>query len=243
MFRELISTVYQGDCMDFMRTLPDNFFDYIVDDFQYGIGADKMGYNRKQDRNVKQKNGETIRFISGGLQETNWDTEVPTQEYFDEACRVSRNQIMFGIEYVDWTGVGPGRIRWNKMVAEGCSFKKYELAYCSFIEHTHEINLLHSGMMQAKSIAEPTVMQGNKKLNEKRIHRTQKPVLLYDIINRDFIPQGSKIGDMHLGSGSSRISAHKWDCDFWGAEINPVIYKDEQKRFQKYMSQGKLQLF
>jgi site-specific DNA-methyltransferase (adenine-specific) len=150
---------------------------------------------------------------------------------------------MFGIEYVDWIGVGPGRIKWNKMVADGSSFKKYELAYCSSIDYTREIKLLHSGMMQAKSIAEPTVMQGNKKLNEKKIHNTQKPILLYDILYRDFIPQGSIVLDPNLGSGSNRISARKWGVHFIGCEIDPIMHAAEQKRFTQYISQTRLLIF
>ena len=44
-----------------------------------------------------------------------------------------------------------------------------------------------NGMMQGKSIEEGHIQQGNKKLNEKRIHPTQKPVNLYRWIVRKYI--------------------------------------------------------
>ena len=75
------------------------------------------------------------------------------------------------------TGVGTGRIKWDKGVAEGMSFKKYELAYCSMIDYEMESPLLWTGMCQAKSLSEPMTQQGNKKLNEKRIHPCHKPIM------------------------------------------------------------------
>ena len=99
---------------------------------------------------------------------------------------VSKHQIIFGVEYVNWEGLGTGRIKWNKGVAEGISFKPYEMAYCSFINYEMPIDLLWAGMQQAKSITEPMTSQGNKKLNEKRIHPCHKPIMLYDIIYQTF---------------------------------------------------------
>lgn len=241
--QEYISYNHLGDRLNFLKRLPDKCIDWVVDDFPYGIGADKMGYTRKQIQTKLQSNGSRLNVKMGNYHKGNWDHETPTQEYFDEIVRVSHNQIMFGIEYVEWNGVGPGRIRWNKMVADGATFKKYELAYCSSISHTHEIKLLHSGMMQAKSISEPTVMQGNKKLNEKKIHNTQKPILLYDIIYRDFIQPGSIVLDPNLGSGSNRISARKWGVHFIGCEIDPIMHAKEEIRFIQYISQTKLPFF
>lgn len=105
------------------------------------------------------------------------------------------------------------------------------MAYCSAIDYTLEIDLLWSGMNQAKSIKEPTVMQGNKKLNEKRIHPTQKPKLLYQILFNRFCKPNDKILDTHLGSGSSRIVAEKMGFYFKGFEIDSEYYLKQEQRF------------
>ena len=102
-------------------------------------------------------------------------------------------QIIFGIEYFEWVGVGSGRIKWIKGVPEGVSFKGYELAYCSLIYDEVELPLLWAGMFQAKSLSDPMIQQGNKQLNEKRIHPTHKPVMLYDSIYRVICLGGSLI--------------------------------------------------
>lgn len=74
-------------------------------------------------------------------------------------------------------------------------------------------------------------MQGNKSLNEKRIHPTQKPVALYDWIFKNYAEPGQKILDTHLGSGSSRIAAYEAGLGFIGFEIDPFYFQLEEERF------------
>lgn len=238
-----LSYVYFGNNLDLMRKIPDCFFDFIIDDFVYGTKTHKMGYARTKLSKVKSSSGNNLTVKGGYIDFDRWDDVPPTQEYFDEVRRISKHQIMFGIDYVDWQGVGPGRIVWDKCVPEDVSFKGKETAYCSFIQDTVTIKLLWNGMQQAKSIAEPTVQLGDKRRNEKRIHNTQKPVLLYDILFRDYIPSGSKVLDPHLGSGSSRISARKANCFFVGCEKNGNIYSAQERRWELYNCQTALQLF
>lgn len=168
---------------------------------------------------------------------TDWDLVPPPQSYFDEMVRISKHQIIWGADYAKWDGMGTGRIVWDKLVPIKMSFKTTETAYCSFIEDTWTIELLWTGMRQAKSLNEPTVQQGNKKLNEKRIHPCHKPILLYDAIYRRFAKPNMHVIDTHLGGGSNRISAYKNKLNFVGCEINPVYFADQEKRFSQFMSQ------
>ena len=149
-------------------------------------------------------------------------------------------ELIFGVEYVDWKGLKKGRIKWNKGVAEGMSFKKYELAYCSMINKTINLYLLWSGMCQAKSLSEPMTQQGNKKLNEKRIHPTHKPRLLYRKLIADYGFKGMKLLDTHVGGGSIRIEADLANCDFRGFEIDTEYWLKQEKRFTDFKKQLRL---
>lgn len=153
---------------------------------------------------------------------------------------MSKQQIIFGVEYVNWTGLGNGRIKWNKGVAEGMSFKGYEMAYCSMIDDEVEIDLLWTGMMQAKSLSEPMTQQGNKKLNEKRIHPCYKPRLLYRKLITDYGFKGMKLLDTHVGGGSIRIEADLANCYFTGFEIDKEYYLKQEKRFTDFKKQLRL---
>lgn len=237
------SEVFNCDCMELMAKYPDKYFDLAPVDIPYGIGVGKMSYLKESKTTVLQKNGNRINGNRNKKIHTHkeWDNKPPDQLYFDELCRVSKHQIIFGIEYVKWEGVGPGRIKWIKGVPDGVSFKGYELAYCSMIDTEFEFNLLWSGMMQAKSLTEPMTQQGNKKLNEKRIHPCHKPTLLYRWIYQQFLPNGGKVFDSHLGGGSSRIAADMaGNIDFTGCETDEEHYKDHLVWWESYNSKLKL---
>ena len=204
-------TLYHADCMEIMKQVPDNYFDIAICDIPYGINVGNMAYLKETKTTVKQKNGTRLNGNKNKKAYTlkDWDKQPPPQEYFDELKRVSKEQIIFGVEYVNWQGLGLGRIKWNKGVAEGMSFKKYELAYCSMTDKEIELPLLWAGMCQAKSLSEPMTQQGNKKLNEKRIHPCHKPTLLYSKLISDYVHKNFKILDTHFGSGSIALAVHK----------------------------------
>lgn len=228
---------------DVIPLIPDQYYDWAVCDIPYGIGVGKMAFLKETNTTVKQKNGNRLSPTRNKKKHTlkDWDSTTPPQAYFDELKRISKNQIIFGADYTDWIGLGSGRIKWDKGVADGMSFSRYEYAYCSAIDYEMVIPLLWSGMMQAKSIKEPMTMQGNKKLNEKRIHPCHKPVMLYDTIFNEFGIKNMKVFDSHLGSGSIRITADKFNCEFVGCEIDSEYFSDHEKRWFQYKRNLKFQ--
>ena len=52
-----ISEVYNMDCLDYMRTVDDDFFDWAICDIEYGIGASKPA---DKPNKVKQRNGKVL---------------------------------------------------------------------------------------------------------------------------------------------------------------------------------------
>ena len=236
------SLVYNEDCMVGLKRFPDGYFDLAICDIPYGIDVGNMAYLKETKTTVKQKNGTRLNGNKNKKPYTQkeWDKEAPPQEYFDELRRVSKEQIIFGVEYVNWTGLGNGRIKWNKGVAEGMSFKKYEMAYASMLDEEIELPLLWAGMCQAKSLSEAMTQQGNKKLNEKRIHPCHKPRLLYKKLISDYGFEGMKLLDTHVGGGSIRIEADLANCDFTGFEIDEEYYLKQEKRFTNFKKQLRL---
>ena len=94
-----------------------------------------------------------------------------------------------------------------------------------------------NGMMQGKSIHEGHIQQGNKTLNEKRIHPTQKPVALYSWIFQKYAKPGQMILDTHVGSGSSRIAAYDAGLYFTGFEISQEYFLLQKERYKAYTAQ------
>lgn len=218
----MISEVYNMDCMEYMRSIPDKFFDLAVVDPPYFDGPKKLGYygGNITSSGVRRK----------GYKAIHW--EVPQEDYFEELLRISRNQIIWGINYFHYSIFGPGRIVWNKVNGKS-SFSDCEIAYCSMINTVRMFTYMWNGMFQGKSLKEGHIQQGDKRKNEKRIHPTQKPIALYAWILSNYAKRGDKILDTHLGSGSSRIAAYKMGFDFYGTEIDKEYFDAQEKRFKR----------
>lgn len=222
--------------MEGMAKMPDKFIDLAICDIPYGINVANMNYLKEIGARVKQKNGS---ILNGNKNKKytlkDWDIAVPPIKYYQELCRVSKHQIVFGIEYTNWN-VGIGRIKWDKGVPDGLGFNRYEIAYCSMIDKVVELPLLWSGMRQARSLKQPMVQQGNKRLNEKRINPTHKPILLYKQLLIDYSLPNFKILDTHLGGGSHRIAAYDMNLDFYGFELDKEYFDSQEKRFKRHIN-------
>ena len=230
-----LNKCYNMDCVEGMAQFPDGYFDLAVVDPPYGR-KEHGGKNRG--KLVTQRDGSRIYVEDGGYSAKQWDMKPPPEAYFRELCRVSKRQIIWGVNYFPYA-FGPGRIVWDK--CNGASDQSdCEIAYNSMTERVDLFRFMWAGMMQGKSVAEGHIMQGNKSKNEKRIHPTQKPVALYTWIFSKYAREGEKILDTHLGSGSSRIAAYDAGLDFIGFELDHEYFSAEEQRFEAYISQTNL---
>lgn len=156
------------DCMAYMRTLPDKSFDLAIADPPYFSGSERRGYYGCKVSPIGVRRDYPI--------SPKWD--IPTAEFFKELERVAKKYIVWGCNYFDYVFT-PGRIVWDKCNGES-SFSDCEIAATNCHDSVRLFRYMWCGMMQGKSIKDGGTQQGNKALNEKRIHPTQKPVALYE---------------------------------------------------------------
>lgn len=216
---------YCMDCMEGMKQFPDKFFDLAVVDPPYFSGPERRGYYGSKVSKIGVHRDYPI--------SPSWG--VPKKEYFKELIRVSKKYIVWGCNYFSFE-FAPGRIVWDKC-NQNNNFSDCEIAATDLFESVRLFRYMWNGMMQGKSITEGHIQQGNKQLNEKRIHPTQKPVALYDWIFMKFAKPGFKILDTHLGSGSSRIAAYEAGLSFTGFEIDRFYFDAQEQRFEEHTSQ------
>ena len=149
-----ISEVYNMDCMEYMKGIPDKFFDLAIVDPQYGI-------------DIMHKGGMPKHLGFKQYKRKDWDKSPPGKKYFEELFRVSKNQIIFGGNYFT-TYLPPkmGWIVWDKG-QHGLTMSDGELAWSSFDKALRIITLNRCTIGERG---------GN-------IHRCQKPVKLYAEMN------------------------------------------------------------
>ena len=210
------------DCVEFMKSKPDKFWNLAITDPPYGINAPKMGATPCQRRNGLQRlnggGGKLKNRVLNTSKEITWDDSIPTQEYFDQLFRVSKNQIIWGGNYFP---LKPTRciVVWDK-VQPWENFSQVEIAWTSFD--------------YPASLFKFDNRTGGK------IHPTAKPIDLYRWLLQKYAKSNDKILDTHGGSMSSAIA-----CDMEGysldiCEIDSEYFNARVKRFENYKRQGVL---
>ena len=87
------NVVHCCDCMDLMKTKPDNYYDLAIVDPPYGIGMSKeLKLKTVGDKKWKLRREK-------GYKAKEWDEKIPDANYFNELFRISKNQIIWGGNY------------------------------------------------------------------------------------------------------------------------------------------------
>ncbi|MCT4253707.1 site-specific DNA-methyltransferase [Elizabethkingia anophelis] len=218
-------TITNEDNMELMARYPDGYFDIAIVDPPYFSGPEKRKYygNAVNKLNIKRVDYSPL--------ENSW--ELPTAEYFSELFRVSKQQIIWGCNYYAEFIPNVGRIVWDKVNGES-SFSDAEIASSSFHNSVRLFRFMWNGMMQGCDFEGN--MQGDKKLNEKRIHPTQKPVALYKWLLDKYAKTGNKILDTHLGSGSIAIACHDYGYELTACELDEKYYSSALKQIKCHIA-------
>lgn len=215
-----ISEVFNVDCISYMQTLPDKFFDLAIVDPPYGIGED--GESNHSRSGIAKSKKYTAK---------KWDKEPPTKDYFIQLLRVSNRVIIWGanhfIENIPKANSSCWVV-WDKENGNN-DFADCELAYTNFETAVRKFKFKWHGMLQ-----------GDMKNKEKRIHPTQKPIALYKWLIEKYAKAGDKIFDSHMGSQSSRIATFNMGFDYWGCELDEEYFNDGNKRFIRETMQQSL---
>lgn len=228
----MISEVFHIDCNEYMKNIPDKFFDIVIVDPPYAINAPNLpmgSWRNTINTAVRIKKGR-LNQGAGKLKNRNiqkmdidWDFEKPSVDYFNELFRISKHQIIWGGNYFD---LPPTRciICWDKCQPWD-NFSQWEMAWTSFDKPAKMYRISNTG--------------GNNKI--KKIHPTQKPVQLYKNIYRDFCNPNFKVFDSHLGSGTNRIAASDFGISYFvGCETSKFYIDEHNKMYNNHIKQLKL---
>ena len=213
---KITDKIYIENCdnMELMARYPDKYFDLAIIDPPYGnIDAIGLTDNKKKGKQATKRKGYKL-----------FENIAPENEYYIELERISKNQIIWGGNFLGLCG---GVIVWQK---NGTAFGEAEVAICSTHKSVKIFEYTWNGMIQ-----------GDMKNKEIRIHPTQKPVKLYEWILMNYAKQGDKILDTHLGSGSIAIACHNLGFDLTACELDTEYYNNALKRLQQHQAQ--LQMF
>lgn len=218
---------FNSDCMEIMAKYPDKHFDLAIVDPPYGIGAGKRVGTTYKEGVLKNKKG----FGNNKLYKSkNWDEYVPTEEYWKELFRVSKNQIVWGGNYfTKYLPESRGWIFWDKKIINHQidNYSDGELAWTSFDSVLRKVTYDWIGLGYCNSTEKGT-----------RIHPTHKPIYIYEWILQRYAKKGMSILDTHLGGGSIAVAIdnlnkkENMDFNFVGCEIDSEYFSAAIARFK-----------
>ena len=215
-----------GDCMNYMKDLPDNAFDLACVDPPYGIGNTTTSAGNKRRKTLHKR--------------VKWNEKIPDEKYFSELYRISKNQIIWGCNYFYPYIKVPGRIIHYKKPFQDLEkgkikFCPVDLASQSFDNRIEYFEYNWYGNSQG---GKPNF----KNIGiDARIHPAQKPIALYKWLLMKYAKETDRIIDTHSGSMSSAIAAWEFGCkEFVGIEIDQEYYDAAVKRFKNHVAQRKL---
>lgn len=197
-------TITNEDNMELMARYPHKYFDLAIVDPPYGIDIAK------------------------------WDSIdlKPTENYFKELFRVSKNQIIWGGNYFNLPH-SEGWICWDKTFKynQKLAVGHFELAWSNLdIKHTF-IRFTSCGNFQGFDNPKADY---NKK---KSFHPTSKPIEIYKFCLDKYAKPGDKILDTHLGSGSIAIACHDYGFDLTACELDKEYFDKAMQRINNHTKQ------
>jgi site-specific DNA-methyltransferase (adenine-specific) len=200
-------TATNEDNMLMMARYPDDYFDLAIVDPPY----------RNQNENSPTKDMRSNRFVKGqGL------GKMPTNKYFIELHRVSKNQIIWGANNFQLPQF-KGFVIWKKKTIS----EVFTMSMCEIASLSDELGTVSKWIEIAP--------QGTKE--DPRIHPTQKPIKLYEWLLMNYAKEGDKIVDTHRGSASLDIACHNLGFDLVTCELDTDYFNDGNKRLKQHQQQ------
>lgn len=178
-----------GDCLEEMKKIPDGSVDLVLTDPPYGINISKNPFR-------------------GKFSKKEWDSCIPSKEFFEEIFRVSNEQVIFGGNYF---GLPPcrGFFVWDKKQSE-----KFSSAMCEYIWSSRNA---------------PAKIYRRHASSFKKYHPTTKPVDLIEWL-LGWFPNVKTVLDPFMGSGTTGVACKNLNRNFIGIELDETYYKIARKR-------------
>lgn len=235
-----MTKLFLGDCLDVMKTLPDNEIDLILCDLPYSLTA------------------------------LEWDSLIPLEPLWEQYNRIAKeNAAMVFTASQPFTtilissNIKNFRYEWiwekpqgtNPMAAKFMPLKSHEnilvfyrkkpiynpqmwqsTPYSGFKSNTKNIGEAYGNLKSQHrdntdgSRYPKTILKFKQ---EKGYHPTQKPVPLMEYLIKTYSNEGDLVLDNTMGSGTTGVAAIQCDRRFIGIESDSTYYDIAMKRIQQ----------
>ena len=208
-----LNKIIQGNCLEVMKTIPDNSIDLIVTDPPYGVSYKKSGEIYMV--------GDTINLVPYILPEFYRLLKDDGAIYmFSSTTKLVDTLPIFNI-YFKLHSI----IIWDKRIGQiPRQLSHYKLRYEPILYGSKGLHRLNS---YKDDIFQCDIVRGKK-----RIHPTQKPIEIVKYIIENSTNDKSIIFDPFIGSGTTAVACKSLGRKYIGIEINPEYCKIARNRIK-----------
>jgi len=206
--------LYLGDCLEYMKSMPDKSVDAVITDPPYGMGKDFANDTPdKADELFRQTSCEISRICTGNYLSF-WSAQRMEKIADFHPKRVLIWNKTFAIYTPNNVGYRYEPILWMT--------GKDAIQKCGDVLESFPI------LFKAQS--------------ENENHPTQKPTEVMRILINNFTELGDTIFDPFMGSGTTGVACMQLGRNFIGCEIDPTYYAIAEKRIKQAQMQMLLPL-
>jgi site-specific DNA-methyltransferase (adenine-specific) len=242
-----LNKIYNEDCLEGMKNIPDNSVDLILCDLPYNmtkiswdclIPFDKLW---EQYKRIIKPTGNIVLFSAGmftyQLIQSNmkdfrykliWKKNVPTgmasakyrpMKYYEEICVFGNSNATYNPIMKERVGVGKACYNYDHYCGDNnhLQFDKQKRRY-------------DPDWVQPSDVLEFNVVPNRNG----KLHPTQKPTDLLEYLIKTYSNEGDIVLDNCMGSGSTAIAALNTNRNFIGYELSEEYYYIIIKRLQEY---------
>ena len=238
-----LNKIYNEDCLEGMKRIPDGSVDMILCDLPYGLTASK------------------------------WDTVIPNELLWEQYERVIKDNgaiVLFGNEpfssHLRMSNIKNYRYDWKWDKVRGSNFatvnrrpfnsfedimvfyKKqptYNPQFWQGKPYEQKQGYVGEGKQTGLSRKEVVTKSDGRRYplsiirfsKENGLHPTQKPVALFEYLIKTYTNEGETVLDNCMGSGTTAIACMNTERNFIGFELDETYYNKSLERIKNHTSQ------
>ena len=241
-----LNTIYNEDCLEGMKRIPDGSVDMILCDLPYGLTASK------------------------------WDTVIPNELLWEQYERVIKDNgaiVLFGNEpfssHLRMSNIKNYRYDWKWDKVRGSNFatvnrrpfnsfedimvfyKKqptYNPQFWQGKPYVQKQGYVGEGKQTGLSRKEVVTKSDGRRYplsiirfsKENGLHPTQKPVALFEYLIKTYTNKGETVLDNCMGSGTTAIACINTNRNYIGFELDETYYNKSLERIKNHATQNEL---
>ena len=241
-------TLWQGDCLELMKDIPDKSVDMILCDLPYGTTKNKWDiiipfdllweqYNR-----IIKDHGAIILFANQPFTTKLIYSNIKNFKY----CWTWDKQIP--------SGMGYARFRPMQQTEDICVFEKKGRKTIYNAQKTKREKPIKSGGVKKSDSAphtmteplnktydykNPVTLLSYMKIRKGSMHPTQKPVELMEYLIKTYTNEGETVLDNCMGSGTTGVACKNLNRKFVGIELDKDYFEVAKNRILETNSEDR----